>query len=262
MLDGDELFFENEFYIMNVSEIREKIIRGELDINNQQNFFSTLIKGAMYSFNQYLKIRGKMVPHYIMNTGDDIMYLELKDYHYQLVPCDAQAAQLAYGTIPRCNARIGAVNVPLDQLSSPYSRGAFNIEYDGNVYAMTAQMRRIPVTLTMDLEYTLDSFTDTLDLTQQIISHWQFIKTFDIQYLGKTITCSYKIPENISSELNVTFSDGDGETKVRKITLSIDVESNYPLYQPESTIEASATIHTLQTTIITPINERSDYTLK
>ena len=58
----------------------EDIRKGVIDINNQQLFFSIVAKGFIYKLNQNLKLRGKNIPHYILNTGDDIMYLEVKGH--------------------------------------------------------------------------------------------------------------------------------------------------------------------------------------
>ena len=50
----------------------EDIRKGVIDINNQQLFFSIVAKGFIYKLNQNLKLRGKNIPHYILNTGDEL----------------------------------------------------------------------------------------------------------------------------------------------------------------------------------------------
>ena len=56
---------------MNNTEIVvSKIRNGELDVNVQDLFMSTLVKGLLLKLNNEIKIRGKEVPHMILHTGD------------------------------------------------------------------------------------------------------------------------------------------------------------------------------------------------
>lgn len=58
-----------------MNEIVAKLRKEELDCNDSQLFFSTLIKGLMKDLNKLIKIRNIPVPHMIINTGDDTMWL-------------------------------------------------------------------------------------------------------------------------------------------------------------------------------------------
>ena len=51
----------------NTAIIADKIRNGVLDINVQELFFSTLIKGLLYKLNNEIKIRDIYVPHFIMH---------------------------------------------------------------------------------------------------------------------------------------------------------------------------------------------------
>ena len=52
-----------------IKALWEKVQKGEIDINNQQLFFSIVAKGFIYKLNQNLKLRGVNIPHYILNTS-------------------------------------------------------------------------------------------------------------------------------------------------------------------------------------------------
>ena len=47
---------------------------------------STLVKGLLLKLNNEIKIRGKEVPHMILHTGDDKMWVETKGYNNAIEP--------------------------------------------------------------------------------------------------------------------------------------------------------------------------------
>lgn len=217
--------------------IREKILSNDIDINNQELFFSHLIKGLIYDINRYLKLRGIEVPHYILNTGDAEMYLEFNGHDSSVEPCQMSGISKLYGTVPRCMVQPKGVNVQLDQLTSPYSRGEFNLTYNDTVYGMSAEFRRLPIKMDIELNYYIDTFTDGLELTQQVLTNWAFIKTFNIQYMGKSIPVSYKIPEAFEATYSVEYSFDSSERKERKMSITLEVETCIPVFDRRTVVE-------------------------
>lgn len=88
--------------------------KGELDCNDQQLFFSALIKALMVHLQNQIKIRGQKVPHIIYNTGDDEMWLLEKDYDYSKEPCEVTNEQYVYSQVPRCAITIGSLDMVPD----------------------------------------------------------------------------------------------------------------------------------------------------
>ena len=62
------------------------IRKGVLDINVQELFLSALIKGLLLSLKNDIKIRDEAVPHMIIHTGDDRLWLEQKGYDASIEP--------------------------------------------------------------------------------------------------------------------------------------------------------------------------------
>ena len=77
-----------------------KLRTGEIDANNQSLFLSILIKGLIYNLNDKISVRGKYVPHYILNTGDDIMYLEVKGQDHSIEPLEVSNEDYIYTMVP------------------------------------------------------------------------------------------------------------------------------------------------------------------
>lgn len=219
-------------------ELVNKMRRGEIDINNQSLFFSILIKGLMRHLYDELTIRGISIPHIIINTGDDLMYLGVKGYDQNKEPLDISNEDYVYNVIPRCTVSPKGINLAVDQLTSPYAWGQFQYESDDIIGTFRAEVRRIPLTMQFSLVYYLDTYTDLLEMIQQTISNLSFIRTFDITYLGQKITCSYKIPESFDGEYTLDIDGAYSDNKSRKLSLDIEVETCFPIYNKRSIMSA------------------------
>ena len=223
-------------------ELVEQIRRGEVDINIHQLFFSKLIKALMLNLTEQMTVRGQQVPHMIINTGDDTMWLLEKDYNFAKEPYENTNEQYVYNTVPRCVMDVGSLDTVPDQLTNPYVRGYFQYEKDGQIKTFSAEMRRMPVKVNIDLKYYVSSFTDMLELSQHVITKLAYIRTFKFVYMGQTIRASYKIPETFDSE---HLTDMDGTTtdnKNRIISMSLEVETTLPTYMPQTVVEAGNVI--------------------
>lgn len=217
--------------------LTNKIRRGEIDINNQSLFFSILIKGLLTKLYENIKIRNINIPHIILNTGDDTMYLNVKGQDQSIEPIDISNENYVYNQVPRCIVNPKGINLLPDQLTTPYSSGIFEYEEDDNITTFTAEFRRMPLTLSVELSYIVDSYKDSLDLIQKIVSNLSFIQTYHITYLGQTIVCSYKIQENLETDYSINIDGAYSDDKYRKINLSLEIETNYPIYNNRSVIQ-------------------------
>ena len=218
--------------------IIEKIRAKEIDINNQELFFSNLIKGLMLNLNKDISIRGIPVPHIIVHTGSDALYLEQKGHDYSLEPQSISNENYIYSMIPRCVINPGGIDLILDQLTHPYSLGQLQYDSGDNIYTLTGEFRRLPLKLNVELKYFMGSYRDLLELVQQTLTNFAFIRTYNITYMGQSIACSYKIPEAFSGE-HITELDGQTlDDKNYTLSLSIEVETNLPVYEARTIMSA------------------------
>lgn len=218
----------------NVNKITNDIRMGVLDINVQELFVSTLIKGLLYNLNNDIKIRNLSVPHIILHTGDDRMWLETKGYDASIEPLTISNENNVYSIIPKCIVTPSNIDLDINQLTSPYSKGILQYEVkDGDyqgVYALSGEFRRMPIKLTVELKYYTNSYTDMLELIQYVISNLAFIRTYDIMYLGQKIKCSYKIPESFGEEHTMEIDGALSDGREHSLNLSLEVESNLPIF--------------------------------
>ena len=222
-------------------DLRARIVRGEVDPNNSSLFFADAIKASILFLNDKIKLRDKRVPHFILNTGDDILYRELMNYSYSKTEITDE--DFVYNEIPRGIITVNDINTLPDQLTQPYVRGYFEIEDAGQVYEFSAETRRMPVQSTIGIKYYLDSFTDCLALSQYLITTLCYVRTFQFDYMGNAVMCSLKFPDAFSSDIpsSITF---DSESKYKSIAIELTLETNLPIFDGRTAVETSAIIRT------------------
>lgn len=223
---------------MTASEVALKIRKGELDCNQHQLFFSKLIKALMVDLRNSVKVRNIPVPHMILNTGDDTMWLIERGYDFSQEPREVSNEDGLYNIIPRCHVEPGSLNLLPDQLTNPYTSGIFQYETSNQLYTFHAEFRRMPVKLSVNLKYLVDSFTDALELMQQACTKMAFVKLFSFVYMGQTIQASYKIPDSFDDQHLTEISGDAQESRNRTIEMSIEVESYIPIYSPHTVCES------------------------
>lgn len=227
----------------NIKNVVNDIRQGVLDINVQELFMSILIKGLLYNLNKDIKIRGNSVPHFILHTGDDRMWLETKGYNASIEPLQISNENGVYNIIPKCIVNPSNIDLDTNQLTSPYSIG--NLQYvinegeNSGVYLLNGEFRRIPLKLSVELKYYTDSYTDMLELIQYIVSNLAFIRTYDIVYMGQKIKCSYKIPDSFGEEHTMEIDGALSDNRDHTLSLSIEVETNIPIFNNKTIVSAN-----------------------
>lgn len=225
-----------------IGETVEKIRKGEIDINTREIFFSSLIKGLIYDLNGKIKVRNISVPHIILHTGDDRMWIEERGYDNSIEPAQISNESSIYNIIPRCNVNLANIDLDAAQLTNPYSIGNFQYEDENIFCSFSSEFRRMPIKISVELSYFTDSYTDMLELIQHVIANMSFVRTFDIVYMGQKIKCSYKIPDSFSDEHTMELDGTNMDNKSHKMSMSIEVESNMPIFNNRTVMQSSKII--------------------
>lgn len=225
------------------NDIANKIRTGVLDINVQDLFLSSLIKGLMIKLNNDIKVRKIPVPHMIVHTGDDRMWIEARGYDASIEPLQISNENAIYNITPRCIVNPSGIDLDSSQLTSPYSIGAIQYEStEFGIHTFKGEFRRVPLKLSVDLKYFVDSYTDMLELIQYVITNLAFIRTYDIMYMGQKIKCSYKIPDSFSEEHTMDLDGAMSDNREHSLSLSIEVETNMPVFNNRTIMPADKII--------------------
>lgn len=215
-------------------EIMRKIWNGEIDINNQSLFFPIVIKGLLVKLNKQLKIRGSMIPHFIIHTGDDTMYLSVKGQDASIEPLEISNENYVYNSVPRCVITMSGINLETDQLTNPYVLGQLQYESEDTIYSFVGEFRRVPIKMTVNCKYYVDSWGDLMELTQHIITKLAFVQTYIISYMGMAIPCSYTIQTNVDGEYTAELDGTTQDNKLRTTEIQLEVETNIPAWEPRT----------------------------
>lgn len=238
---------------MTSSEIKEHIIKGGIDPNSCEDFFGGCIKAVLLWLNDNILlmkdgVTPRKVPHFILNTGDELMYRELMNYQYDRGG-KVTDEDFVYNAIPRCIVETGSISTQPDQLTQPYVRGVFELPYDGQLWEFSAETRRVPVQLSLSLKYYIDSFQDALALSQRFITDILYIRTLKFQYMGETVQVSLKFPESFDTEKPTSLEFGN-EGRFKTISIDLQVDTNIPVYNPRTAVPTDKVISVTKNDII------------
>lgn len=218
--------------------IIDSIRTGALDVNTQELFFPLIIKGLLRSLNDAIYIRKIPVPHYILHTGDDRMFLEQKGHDISKEPQNISNEDWIYAITPKCIVTPGGIDLDTAQLTSPYSLGKCQLESDTEIVSLTGEFRRLPVKLAVELKYYVDSYTDMMELIQYVTTNLAFIRTYNIVYMGQKIKCSYKIPDSYGEEHTMDIDGAFQDSREHSLSLSIEVETTFPVFSNRTMVSS------------------------
>ena len=181
-------------------------------------------------------VQGEPVPHIIINIGDVQIYLLNKGYDHSIEPLENSNDDYIYNVVPRCIVTPHGINFETDQTSNPYSNGEFQYQTSDNLYTFTAEFRRLPIKLSVELKYYVSTYTNLLELMQQICTKLCWIKTYNIVYMGQNITCSYKVTDQLEGEYLTELDGTTQDNRNKVLTIDLEVETNIPVYSPGTII--------------------------
>lgn len=200
-----------------------------------ERFFSILIKGCLNWLNRNIVLYDTPINHFIFTTGSSIMYVESNGY--ELNWQETTGEDQMYMKMPRCVCEIGDINIPTEELTNPFTRGTYERKssIDGYYKGYNAEMRRIPIELSMTLRYVLSNFNESIILLQELIEKLIFQKYFHIVYIGQKIQCSIEFPSSNNIQANkIDFDSTEVNQKV--IEIGIKIESYLPVINVRSEI--------------------------
>jgi len=207
--------------------------------NRDERFFSIIVKGLISWLNRNIVLYNESINHFIFNTGSSYLYMESNGYEYNL--SETTGEDTMYMKLPRCILEISDIDFPTEELTSPYSRGNYERRSGNQLQGFNAEIRRLPIELSLNLKYYLSNFNETLVLLQELIDKLIFQQYYNITYLGQIIQCSIEFPGNVNPELNkIDMTSPDPNQ--RNITLNVKICTNYPLINTRTEIPTDKVI--------------------
>lgn len=214
--------------------------------NRDERFFSILTKGVLSWLNNNIVLYNKPINHFIFNTGSSYLYVESNGYEFSMSETSGEDG--IYMKMPRCLIEFSDINIPTEELSSPYIRGIYERLSGNEIKGYNAQMRRMPIELTLNARYTLSNFNESIVLIQELIDKVSWQQYFNITYLGQVIQCSIEIDNTYRIEFNkIDMTSTDVNQKTIEITFKVC--SNYPCIDTRTEEEVSNIIRVFGTEV-------------
>jgi hypothetical protein len=193
-----------------------------------ERFISIIIKGLLAYLEKHIILNSKHIHHFIFNTGSSIMYIEKNGYDFSW--CETSGEDWMYEKLPRCMVELNDISVDTNELTSPYVTGVYEriSSIDNKVKQYCAQIRRVPVELSITCKYVLGTFNESIILLQELIDKLLFQKYFNVIYLGQKIQCSIEFPTQNKIEIN-KIDMASPEPNQKNINLDLKICTNYPI---------------------------------
>jgi len=207
--------------------------------DRDERYFAVLLKGALSWLTDNIVLYNKPVNHFIYTTGSSYLYVESNGYTFSMN--ETSGEDYMYMKMPRCVIEIGDINIPTEELSAPFVRGQYERRDGNEIKGYNAQMRRLPVEISLAAKYVLSNFNESIILVQELIDKVSWQQYFNIVYLGQIIQCSLEIDNNYQIQLNkvdMTATD----TNQKTIEIQFKLCSNYPSIDERTEVENSKII--------------------
>jgi hypothetical protein len=209
--------------------------------NRDDRFFSVIIKGMINWLNTHILLYDKPINHFLYNTGSSYMYMESNGYEFSWV--ETSGEDQMYMQMPRCIVEMTGIDIPMEELTSPYAHGTYERRNGDNIQGFNADIRRIPVEIDINLKYVLANFNESIILAEELINNVMFQRYYTVAFLGQNLKCSIEFPPNFNIELN-HIDMTDSTTNQKNVQLQLKIFTNYPAIDESTEVSNNSIVST------------------
>lgn len=207
-----------------------------------ERFFSIIMKGCLGWLTNNIVMYNKPIKHFIFNTGSSYMYVEANGYEYSWT--ETSGEDYMYMQTPRCLATLNEISIPQEELTNPFVRANYErYSEDGKIKGYNAETRRLPIEITINLQYVLSNFNETIILIQELFDSLVFQRYFKVTYLGQIVQCAIEFPNTQSiNQKKIDLAQTDDNH--RSLEIQIKISTYYPIINIDTEIPSSQVINT------------------
>lgn len=177
------------------------------------------------------------VPFYYNFSGDERF---MQDYFQEWSDCAPLFIEGNYDPVPRGSITLKDLAILSGQQTSRFIRAKFNEIENGTIKAQSSYLNSIPLGMPFDTEIIVDTMTDALKITQQLIKVFYKTITFFANFEGSLVPCQAGFSESYSNDKLAEYTYG--ETKKITIRFTLEVETYLPIFDPLQKMFAGDTI--------------------
>jgi hypothetical protein len=215
--------------------------------NTDDVLIRAIIVGLINSLNEQIYITNVIsdtvtqtvpVPFFYAFSGDERF---LQDYFSDWSDCAPQFIEGNYDPIPRGSVQLSGLNVAAGNMTSRYVRGYHVKEEKGELLRYNSYLNSIPLNMTFKVDIVVDTTVDSFKIVQQIIKTFYKTLVFRVNFDGTVIPSQAGFTESYT--INKLFEYTYGENSRITITFDIEVESYYPIFDPQQEMFAGTRIN-------------------
>jgi hypothetical protein len=215
--------------------------------NTDDVLIRAIIVGLINSLNEQIYITNTVsdtvtqtvpVPFFYAFSGDERF---LQDYFSDWSDCAPQWIEGNYDPIPRGSVQLSGINVAAGNMTSRYVRAFHVREEKGELKRYNSYLNSIPLNMTFKVDVMVDTTIDSFKVVQQIIKTFYKTLVFRVNFDGTVVPSQAGFTEAYT--LNKLFEYTYGENSRITITFDIEVESYFPIFDPEQEMFAGTRIN-------------------
>lgn len=215
--------------------------------NTDDVLIRAIIVGLINSLNEQIYITNVIsdtvkqtvpVPFFYAFSGDERF---LQDYFSDWSDCVPHGIEGNYDPIPRGSIQLSGINVAAGNMTSRYVRGYHVKEEKGELLRYNSYLNSIPLNMTFKVDVMVDTTVDSFKIVQQIIKTFYKTLVFRVNFDGTAVPSQAGFTEAYT--INKLFEYTYGENSRITITFDIEVESYYPIFDPQQEMFAGTKIN-------------------
>jgi hypothetical protein len=189
------------------------------------------------------------VPFFYNFSGDERF---MQDYFSDWSDCIPQGIEGNYDVIPRGSLSITGISILSGNLTSRFVRGNYVREEQGELRGYNSYLNSIPLNLTIDVKILVDTSIDSFKITQAIVREFYKTMVYRVNFGGTVVPCQVGFPESYSIEKLIEYSFGE-QNRI-EVSFSLDLETYYPIFDPEQEMSGASRIEKTNATVSTFAN--------
>lgn len=204
--------------------------------NVDEVFLRGVIIGLLRSLNEkvtYTQINEQQeilqifIPFFYSMSGDESF---LQDFYLNYFDCNGESpfAEGNYDVIPRGIVNLSGVDIQTGALTSGFVRTTYNVEtITGEMKALSAYTKSIPLSLSFDVTLRIDTLLDTFKVFQSVVSTFYKVYDYSFEYGGMKIPVQVGFPETYPNDKQLEFSYSATQKWI-ETKFTVQVETYYP----------------------------------
>lgn len=144
-----------------------------------------------------------------------------------------------FDTYPQGRLKLDSMNLDAGSMTNRYVMGKYYKMIDGERRAFVSYLYSLPMNISASIEIKTDTLISLMQIQQSFYENMYKNLTYYIIYKGLRIPVRCGLAEQFSQEKGSSYSFGNQNDPMMKLSMSIQLESYMPVFDPTTEMDAS-----------------------